>query len=203
MAGVTDLVFRRICCSFGADGAVSEMVSAKALCFGDRKSRKLCEIDDLERPTGIQLFGHEPHTLAQAAQIVCAFSPDWIDLNMGCPVHKVVSSGDGSALMRDPELIFRIVQAVTQAVELPVTVKLRAGIGGVENAAECAQAAQQGGASAVAVHGRMREQFYAPSADWGVIARVKRAVSIPCLPTGTSTAPRRRWRPWSRQGPTG
>ena len=121
MAGVTDLVFRRICRSFGADGAVSEMVSAKALCFGDRKSRKLCEIDDLERPTGIQLFGHEPHTLAQAAQIVCAFSPDWIDLNMGCPVHKVVSSGDGSALMRDPELIFRIVQAVTQAVELPVT----------------------------------------------------------------------------------
>ena len=120
MAGVTDLVFRRICRSFGADGAVSEMVSAKALCFGDRKSRKLCEIDDLERPTGIQLFGHEPHTLAQAAQIVCAFSPDWIDLNMGCPVHKVVSSGDGSALMRDPELIFRIVQAVTQAVELPV-----------------------------------------------------------------------------------
>ena len=189
MAGITDLVFRRICRSFGADGAVSEMVSAKALCFGDKKSRRLCEIDDSERPTGIQLFGHEPQTLAQAARIVCAFSPDWIDINMGCPVHKVVSSGDGSALMRDPKLIFRIVQAVTREVDLPVTVKLRAGIGGVENAVECAQAAQEGGAAAVAVHGRRREQFYAPAADWGVIARVKRAIDISVFANGDIDSP--------------
>lgn len=189
MAGVTDRAFRRLCRDFGASATVTEMVSAKALCFGDKKSGKLCEIDDKERPAAIQLFGHEPQTLARAAQLVSIYKPDWIDLNMGCPVHKVVSSGDGSALMRDPSLIFRIVKAVTQATEAPVSVKLRAGIGGVENAALCAQAAQQGGAAAIAVHGRMREQFYAPSANWDVIADVKRAVTIPVIANGDIDSP--------------
>jgi nifR3 family TIM-barrel protein len=189
MAGATDLVFRKLCRSFGADAAVTEMVSAKALCFGDKKSLLIGEVAPEERPTAVQLFGHESETMARAAALLPGETFDWIDLNMGCPVHKVVSSGDGSALMRDPKRIAEIVRAVVAAVDKPVTVKLRAGIDGVESAPECARAAQEAGASAVTVHARMREQYYAPSADWSVIARVKQAVQIPVFANGDIDSP--------------
>lgn len=189
MAGVTDLPTRRICREYGATATVTEMVSAKAMTFGDKKSHSLCEIAAEERPCAIQLFGHEPQVLAEAAALAERYAPEGIDLNMGCPVPKIVSSGDGSALMRNPALIHDLVSAVCRATGLPVSVKLRAGIDGRVNAVECALAAQQGGAALVTVHGRLREQFYMPSADWGVIAAVKAAVDIPVLANGDIDSP--------------
>ena len=188
MAGVTDLPFRRLCRKHGATGVVTEMVSAKGLLYGGRKSLELCEISHDERPCAIQLFGHEPDVLAKAAQIVQSFKPDGIDLNMGCPVPKVVSGGDGAALLRNPQLIFDIVRAVA-AVEQQVGVKLRSGIDGRVSAVECALAAQQAGAAYVVIHARLREQFYAPSADWSVIAQVKSALHIPVIANGDIDSP--------------
>ena len=186
MAGVTDFAFRGVCRRLGAALTTTEMVSAKALVYRDEKTKALLYIPPDGHPCAAQLFGHEPEVLAEAAPLALELSgADAVDLNMGCPVGKVVRSGDGSALMRDPELAGRIVEAVVGAVDVPVTVKLRKGWdNGSVNAAELAQICEQAGAAAVAVHGRTRAQLYAGRADWDIIRAVRQSVSIPVLANG-------------------
>ena len=190
MAGYTDFAMRTVCREMGAEGLVTEMVSAKAVVFGDRKTIPLARVSAEECPCAVQLFGHEPEVLAEAARIVAAgvgggVAPTMIDLNMGCPVHKIVSGGDGSALMRDPALAERIVRAVRDAVKIPVTVKIRLGWDDAHrNAPEVARAAERGGADAVFVHGRTRTQFYAGTADYRGIGEGVRAVSLPVIGNG-------------------
>ena len=182
LAGFTDKSFRSLCLEFGSSLATTEMVSAKALTFGDKKSLILAQPGTA--PCAVQLFGSEPNIMEKAAKIVAPMSPAAIDINMGCPVPKIVSNGEGSALMRNPDLISRIVEATCRA-GLPVTVKLRAGIDGVKNAAICAKAAEVGGAAAVTVHARLREEMYHPdTVDISVIAKVKNAVNIPVYANG-------------------
>ena len=164
---------------------VSEMVSAKGLLYKNVKTFDMLRIDPGERPTAIQLFGSVPEELAEAARIVAARGADAIDFNMGCPVPKVVNNGEGSALMKDPQLAYEILARMADAVTVPVTVKIRAGWdSGHINAEEVAQLAEKAGVAAVAVHGRTREQFYNGKADWQVIARVKSAVKIPVIGNG-------------------
>lgn len=190
MAGYTDFAMRTVCREMGAEGLVTEMVSAKAVVYGDRKTIPLARVSAEECPCAVQLFGHEPEVLAEAARIVAAgvgggVAPTMIDLNMGCPVHKIVSGGDGSALMRDPALAECIVRAVRDAVKIPVTVKIRLGWDDAHrNAPEVARAAESGGADAVFVHGRTRTQFYAGTADYRGIGEVVRAVSLPIIGNG-------------------
>ncbi len=185
MAGVADRAFRRICADHGAAFTVSEMVSAKALSMGDRKSGELMELDEKARPTAIQLFGDDPDTMAKAALLAMKQQPDWLDINMGCPAPKIAGNHCGSSLMREPELCHRIVKAVCGAVDVPVTVKIRKGYAKNEvNAVEVAQACEAGGAAAIAVHGRTRDQMYAPPVDWDIIRDVKRAVSVPVIGNG-------------------
>jgi len=187
LAGFTDRSFRALCLELGADAVTTEMVSAKALTYGDKKSLRLAMPGDVR--CAVQLFGSEPAIMREAAGIAAALSPAGIDINMGCPVPKVVGNGEGSALMRNPALICRLVEAV-RTCGLPVTVKLRAGIDGVKNAPECARAAEAGGAAAVTVHGRLREQMYQPgTVDKAIIAAVKRAVSIPVYANGDIATP--------------
>lgn len=190
MAGVADSAFRTICREFGASYVVSEMVSAKGLCMHDRKSGRLLTMTPAERPGAVQLFGSDPAVMAQAARLAMAWNPDVIDINMGCPAPKVTSNGCGSALMRDISLAARIIESVAKAVDIPVTVKMRKGWDdGSVCAVELARAAEECGAAAVAVHGRTREQQYAPPADLTIIAQVKAAVRIPVIGNGDVATP--------------
>ena len=174
MAGITDLPFRLICRRLGCGMTVSEMVSAKGLLYKNVKTTEMLRIDDGERPTAIQLFGSVPEELAEAARMVEASGADMIDFNMGCPVPKIVNNGEGSALMKNPSLAHDILAAMVKAVKIPVTVKFRAGWDDAHrNAVEIAKAVEAAGVSAVAVHGRTRQQFYEGKADWKIIAEVK------------------------------
>lgn len=185
MAGVTDRAFRELCMGYGAAYCVSEMVSAKGLIMSDRKTAELLAISDNERPMAIQLFGYDPEVLAQAARIAAQQNPAAIDINMGCPAPKIAGNHSGSALMKDPALCGRIVEAVAKAVDIPVTVKIRKGWDSSSvNAVEVARACESAGAQMIAVHGRTREQMYAPPADWDIIAAVKNAVSVPVIGNG-------------------
>lgn len=188
MAGVTDIAFRTLCREQGADLAFTEMVSAKGLSYANEKTRHLLALAEGEDQVAVQLFGHEPENMAsQAAWIedTMGESLAYIDINMGCPARKIVSKGDGSALMKDPELAAEIVSSVSKAVQHPVTVKFRRGWAmDEETAPEFARRMEQAGAAAVTVHGRFAEQLYRGSADWGVIERVKQSVAIPVVGNG-------------------
>ncbi len=188
MAGAGDRAFRRLCVDHGAALTTTEMVSAKGLCYGDRKSRELMVLDEGEHPAAIQLFGDDPDIMAKAASIAMTFSPDMIDINMGCPAPKIAGNHCGSALMRDPDLCRRIVKAMVKEVDVPVTAKIRKGYDPAHvNAVEVALAVEAGGASAVTVHGRTRDQMYAPPVDLSIIREVKRAVKIPVIGNGDVT----------------
>ena len=185
MAGVADMAFRELCVEYGATYVVSEMVSSKGLTMCDRKSRKLLVLSDKERPAAAQIFGCDPKIMAQSAVSCLDFQPDVIDINMGCPAPKIAGNGGGSALLKNPKLAGEIIKEVVNAVDIPVTVKIRIGWDKDSiNAVEMAKIAEQAGASAVTVHGRTREQMYAPPVDVGTIAIVKKSVSIPVIANG-------------------
>ncbi len=189
MAGYTDRAMRLLCHNYGAEYSVTEMVSAKAVVYNDRKTFALAKISADEGPVAIQIFGSEPEIMAQAAKILLE-SPQGksavaIDINMGCPVNKIFGNGEGSALMKNPDLIYRITRSVSAAIDIPTTVKIRAGITKSSiNAVECALAAEEGGASLLCIHGRTREQMYGGGADREIIKNVKSALHIPLIANG-------------------
>ena len=190
MAGYTDRGMRLVCHKYGAEYSVTEMVSAKAVCFGDKKTHALARIMDDEGACAVQIFGSEPDVMARAAEKLSqgepgGVSPIAIDINMGCPVHKIFSNGEGSALMRSPDLIYKIVKAVSKAISIPCTVKMRAGVDSSSvNAVECAIAAQEAGASFIAVHGRTRVEMYSGEANMQIIKDVKNSLQIPVVANG-------------------
>ena len=190
MAGITDKSFRQICKEMGCGLTYTEMVSGKSIQYGNVKH--LLDTSEKERPWAVQLFGREPDILADAARRLDDLCPgaDIIDINMGCPAPKIVKNGEGSALMKEPELIGKIIYAVARAVDKPVTIKIRKGFNSENvNAVEVARIAQESGASAITVHGRTREQFYSGKADWDAIAQVKAAVNIPVIANGDVVSP--------------
>lgn len=183
MAGITDIPFRRICKKYGAGLVYTEMVSAKGLYYNDKKTAELIRID--ERPCAIQIFGSEPEIMADIIPRVMNYNPEIIDINMGCPAPKIVNNGDGSALMKNPALIGKIVRAVSDVSPVPVTVKIRKGWDGNSvNALEIAKISEENGAAAIAVHGRTREEYYSGVADWDIIKEIKSSVSVPVIGNG-------------------
>lgn len=185
MAGVADMAFRELCSEYGAALVESEMVSSKGITMTDRKSRELLVLSDRERPAAAQIFGYDPETMAQSVSSVMEFKPDIIDINMGCPAPKIVNNKSGSSLMKDPLLAERIVKAVVNASPVPVTVKMRAGWDrDTINAVEIAKRVENAGASAITVHGRTRDQMYAPPVSLDIIKDVKSAVKIPVIGNG-------------------
>lgn len=188
MAGVADRAFREVCVGYGAAFVISEMVSSKGIIMTDRKSRELLVLSEKERPAAVQIFGDDPKIMAESAKKCLEFRPQAIDINMGCPAPKISGNGAGSALLKNPDLAGRIIKAVSSAVDIPVTVKIRIGWDSEHiNAVEMAKIAQENGAKALTVHGRTRTQMYAPPVYKDVIAKVKKAVSIPVIANGDIT----------------
>ena len=188
MAGIADRAFRELCINYGAGYTVTEMVSSKGLTMGDKKSKELLTLGEIENPAGAQIFGDDPEIMAQAAKKCLEFHPDIIDINMGCPAPKIAMNGGGASLMKNPKLAGEIVKAVSDAVDIPVTVKIRKGWDDESiTAVELAQIAEKKGASAITVHGRTRMQMYSGKVDYDIIAKVKKAVDIPVIANGDVT----------------
>lgn len=188
MAGVADRAFRELCREYGAGYTVTEMVSSKGVTMGDRKSKELMMISDSERPCGVQIFGSTPEIMADAVSAVTEAHPDFIDINMGCPAPKIAGNGGGASLMKNPELAESIVKAVVSKSPVPVTVKMRSGWDFENiNALDLALRAENAGAAAVTVHGRTRQQMYAPPVNSDIIAQIKKNLSIPVIANGDIT----------------